>query len=112
MKTMGFSDSEFHDIFRLVSAILWIGNLDFVPDQKGQSAISDQQSAFYFLVKKKKAKKEKILIVNLLFTFAAADMVSYLLQVDPQCIQQALLFRTITTGNFVRWMDCDSNKPI
>lgn len=42
MKTIGFSQQEMNDIFRLVAAILWIGNIDFKPDAKGQSAVTDR----------------------------------------------------------------------
>eukprot|EP01087_Luapelamoeba_hula_P021080 TRINITY_DN72_c0_g1_i2.p1 TRINITY_DN72_c0_g1~~TRINITY_DN72_c0_g1_i2.p1 ORF type:complete len:745 (-),score=147.61 TRINITY_DN72_c0_g1_i2:1096-3246(-) len=71
MKTIGFSEQEMQDIFRLVAAILWIGNIQFKPDQKGQSAVADQQTV---------------------------DMVGHLLQVEPSFVTQALLFRTVTTG--------------
>jgi len=46
MKTIGFSQQEQHDIYRLIASVLWIGNIDFKPDAKGQSAVTDKQSEY------------------------------------------------------------------
>jgi len=46
MKTIGFSQQEQHDIYRLIASVLWIGNIDFKPDAKGQSVVTDRQSEY------------------------------------------------------------------
>ncbi len=51
MKTIGFSQQEMHDIYRLIASVLWIGNIDFKPDAKGQSAVTDRQSEYPSLLR-------------------------------------------------------------
>ncbi len=34
MKTMGITADQQHEIFRLLAAILYLGNIDFVPNEK------------------------------------------------------------------------------
>lgn len=41
MHTLGFSPSEQEDVFRCISAILLLGNLDFVSDDEGQAQFVD-----------------------------------------------------------------------
>jgi myosin heavy subunit len=43
MKVIGFTAEEQHEIFRLVTAILYLGNVQFVDDGKGGSTIADRQ---------------------------------------------------------------------
>jgi len=71
MQTIGFSQQEIHDIFKLVAAILYIGNITFVPNAKGESQISDKQ---------------------------AVETAAYLLETEPIAVEQSILYRTITTG--------------
>nr|P10569.1 RecName: Full=Myosin IC heavy chain [Acanthamoeba castellanii]AAA27707.1 myosin IB heavy chain [Acanthamoeba castellanii] len=43
MKVIGFTAEEQHEIFRLVTAILYLGNVQFVDDGKGGSTIADSR---------------------------------------------------------------------
>lgn len=71
MKVIGFTAEEQHEIFRLVAAVLYIGNVHFADDGKGGSTIADRQ---------------------------VVEMVAYLMRTEPVAVEQALLYRTITTG--------------
>lgn len=71
MKVIGFTPEEQHEIFRLVTSILYIGNIQFVDDGKGGSTIADRQ---------------------------VVEMLAYLMRTEPVAVEQALLYRTITTG--------------
>ncbi len=46
MKVIGFSQEEQNEIFRLIASILYLGNVDFREDAKGQAAIVDPQGLF------------------------------------------------------------------
>jgi myosin heavy subunit len=50
MKVIGFTAEEQHEIFRLVTAILYLGNVQFIDDGKGGSTIADRQGIYsYYL---------------------------------------------------------------
>src|SRR6185312_1006233 len=42
MKIIGLSQAEQDDIFRMLAAVLWTGNLVFHEDDSGYAAVSDQ----------------------------------------------------------------------
>lgn len=69
MKVIGISESDQQSILRMLSAILWIGNIDFTNEDK--SKIKDKQVSNY---------------------------VSHLLEVDPTFLEKALVSRLMTTS--------------
>jgi myosin-1 len=71
MKVMGFSGQEQSEIFKLLAAILYLGNVSFKPDNKDQASIVDTQ---------------------------VVDMFAYLIQSDTASCSKALIARTISTG--------------
>jgi len=42
MDTMGFTAAEKDETFRLIAAILWLGNIAFQDDAKDQSQVIDE----------------------------------------------------------------------
>jgi myosin-1 len=71
MRAVGFSQEEINETFRLVSTILWLGNLTFNEDGTEKASVADPQ---------------------------VLDVIAGLLQVDAAKISRALCFRQITTG--------------
>ncbi|KAL3478944.1 P-loop containing nucleoside triphosphate hydrolase protein [Aspergillus californicus] len=71
MSVIGMSESEQDDVFRMLAAILWIGNVQFGEDDSGNAAISDQ---------------------------SVVDFVAYLLEVDAGQVNQALTIRMMETS--------------
>jgi myosin-1 len=71
MKIIGMSDAEQDNVFRMLSAILWIGNVQFSEDDSGNAAISDQ---------------------------SVVDFVAYLLEVDAEQVNKALTIRLMETA--------------
>lgn len=71
MKIIGMHQSEQDNTFRILSAILWIGNVQFVEDDSGNAAISDQ---------------------------SVVDFVAYLLEVDSAQVNKALTLRLMETS--------------
>jgi len=71
MKIIGLSQAEQDDIFRMLAAILWLGNCTFVEDQEGNAAIADQ---------------------------SVVDFVAYLLEVDSAHVNKALTIRVMETS--------------
>ena len=69
MKVIGISQSEQDDIFRMISAVLWTGNIQFVEDDNGYAAVHDQ---------------------------SVVDFVAYLLEVDPTELVKAITIRILT----------------
>lgn len=70
MNTIGLSADEQDNIFRMIAAILWIGNVQYLENQEGNAEISDA---------------------------AVPDFVAYLLQVDAGNVTKALTQRIMET---------------
>lgn len=71
MKIIGLSQAEQDDIFRMLAAILWLGNCSFGEDDQGNAAIADQ---------------------------SVVDFVAYLLEVDSAHVNKALTIRVMETS--------------
>ncbi|KAF2459838.1 P-loop containing nucleoside triphosphate hydrolase protein [Lineolata rhizophorae] len=71
MRVIGLPQSEQDDIFRMLSAILWLGNVQFRENDEGYAAITDQ---------------------------SVVDFVAYLLEVDPAHVNKALTTRVVETS--------------
>lgn len=71
MRVIGLSQEEQDNIFRMLSVILWLGNIQFVEDEQGNGAISDS---------------------------SVTDFVAYLLEVDGAAVHKALTIRMMETG--------------
>jgi len=71
MDTMGFTQQEKDEVFRILAAILWLGNIQFADDDKDQAYITNEDTLNIF---------------------------AYLIQSDPESCRRALLYRTISTG--------------
>lgn len=69
MNVIGLSATEQNDIFRILAAVLWLGNVDFVDGQDG-AAVADP---------------------------AVTDFAAHLLQVDSAILQKAMLIRIMET---------------
>lgn len=72
MRVIGLSQAEQDEIFRMLAAILWTGNIQFVEDKDGYAAVADQ---------------------------SVVDFLAYLLEVDPQQVIQAITIRILTPRN-------------
>lgn len=72
MKVLGLSQEEQDQIFRMLSSILWIGNIVFVENDEGSAQIKDT---------------------------SVADFVGYLLQVEPQLLIKSLVERIMETNH-------------
>ncbi|QUC23686.1 uncharacterized protein UV8b_07927 [Ustilaginoidea virens] len=72
MKIIGLGQSEQDEIFRMLAAILWIGNVQFREDDNGYAAVADQ---------------------------SVVDFVAYLLEVTPDQIIHAITIRILTPRN-------------
>ncbi|CAG8001151.1 unnamed protein product [Penicillium olsonii] len=71
MGVIGMSDAEQDNVFRMLAAILWIGNVQFSEDDSGNAMISDQ---------------------------SVVDFVAYLLEVDAAQVNKALTIRLMETA--------------
>lgn len=71
MRVIGLSEAEQDDIFRMLAAILWIGNVTFVENDEGNAAIADQ---------------------------SVVDFVAYLLEVESAHVHRALTIRIVETS--------------
>lgn len=71
MNVIGMAESEQDDVFRMLAAILWIGNIQFVEDDQGNSAIADESVIAY---------------------------VAYLLEVDSPSVHRAMTIRLMETA--------------
>jgi myosin-1 len=69
MKVIGLSQAEQDEIFRMLAAVLWTGNIQFREDDDGNAAVADQ---------------------------SVIDFLAYLLEVDPQQIVKAITIRVLT----------------
>jgi len=63
MRIIGLSQEEQDNIFRMLAAILWIGNVSFVEDDQGNGQISDP---------------------------GVTDFIAYLLEVDGAAVHKVL----------------------
>lgn len=72
MNIIGLSTAEQDNIFRMLAAILWIGNISFVEDEQGNAAVRDE---------------------------SVTNFVAYLLQVDSQTLLKSLIERILTTSH-------------
>lgn len=70
MEIIGLTDAEKAEIFRLLSAVLWIGNINFKVDDNDHASVKDND---------------------------VANFVAYLLQTDSVALGKALTFRTVET---------------
>ena len=71
MKIIGLSKAEQDDIFRMLAAILWVGNVTFVDNDQGGVDITDQ---------------------------SVVDFVAYLLEVEAAHVNKALTVRIVETA--------------
>ncbi|KAK2758756.1 class II myosin [Arachnomyces sp. PD_36] len=71
MRIIGLAQAEQDNIFRVLAAILWIGNVQFVEDDQGNAAIGDN---------------------------SVVDFVAYLLEVGSEQVTQALTIRIMETA--------------
>ncbi|PFH55566.1 hypothetical protein XA68_18031 [Ophiocordyceps unilateralis] len=72
MKTIGLSQSEQDEIFRMLAVVLWIGNIQFQEDDGGYATVADQ---------------------------SVVDFVAYLLEVTPQQVIHGITIRILTPRN-------------
>ena len=72
MKIIGISQQEQDDIFRMLAAVLWTGNLVFKEDDSGYAAVADP---------------------------SVLDFLAYLLEVTPQQLINAITIRILTPRN-------------
>ena len=71
MRTIGIPEAEQDNIFRMLAAILWLGNVTFVEDDQGNATIADQ---------------------------SVIDFVAYLLEVESAAVHRALTVRIVETS--------------
>jgi myosin-1 len=71
MKIIGMTQAEQDNLFRMLAAILWIGNIQFAEDDEGNSKITDS---------------------------SVVDFVAYLLEVDAAHVNKALTTRVVETS--------------
>lgn len=71
MKVIGLSQGEQDEIFRMLAAILWIGNISYRENDEGNAEVADQ---------------------------SVIDFVAYLLEVDSAAVNKAMTNRTIETS--------------
>ncbi|SMN18848.1 similar to Saccharomyces cerevisiae YMR109W MYO5 One of two type I myosins [Maudiozyma saulgeensis] len=75
MNVIGLSQDEQDQIFRMLAAILWIGNISFEENEEGNAQVRDT---------------------------SVTDFVAYLLQVDAQILIKALVERVMETSHGMR----------
>ncbi|KAJ6172513.1 Myosin-1 [Penicillium chermesinum] len=71
MRVIGMTEPEQDNVFRMLAAILWIGNIQFSEDDSGNAAITDQ---------------------------SVVDFVAYLLEVDATQVNKAMTIRLMETS--------------
>lgn len=69
MKIIGLSQAEQDEIFRMLAAILWIGNIQFSEDESGWAQVTDK---------------------------SVVDFVAYLLEVTPEQVIHAITIKVLT----------------
>ncbi|AOA65236.1 Myosin type 1 [Komagataella phaffii CBS 7435] len=72
MQTIGLTQDEQDQVFRILAAILWIGNISFVENEDGNAQIRDS---------------------------SVTDFVAYLLQVNAQILTNSLIERIVETSH-------------
>lgn len=72
MKVIGLTQAEQDEIFRMLAAVLWIGNIQFREDDNGYAAVTDT---------------------------SVVDFVAYLLEVTPEQVVNAITIRILTPRN-------------
>ncbi|SPO02159.1 probable myosin I heavy chain [Cephalotrichum gorgonifer] len=72
MKVIGLSQAEQDEIFRMLAAVLWVGNIQFREDESGWAAVTDT---------------------------SVVDFVAYLLEVTPERVISAITIRILTPRN-------------
>ena len=72
MKIIGLSQAEQDEIFRMLAAVLWTGNIQFKEDKDGYAAVKDQ---------------------------SVVDFLAYLLEVQPEHLISAITIRILTPRN-------------
>lgn len=72
MQVIGLAQEEQDQIFRMLAAILWIGNISFIENEEGNAQVRDT---------------------------SVTDFVAYLLQVDSQSLIKALVERIVETNH-------------
>lgn len=72
MRTIGLAQEEQDQIFRMLAAILWIGNISFIENEEGNAQIRDT---------------------------SVTDFVAYLLQVDASLLMKCLVERIMQTSH-------------
>lgn len=75
MQTIGLQQEEQDNIFRMLAAILWIGNVSFVEDESGNAAIRDE---------------------------SVTKFVAYLLDVNDEILKKSLVERVMQTSHGMR----------
>ncbi|CCF57947.1 hypothetical protein KAFR_0D02990 [Kazachstania africana CBS 2517] len=75
MQVIGLTQQEQDEIFRMLSAILWIGNITFIENEEGNAQVRDT---------------------------SVTDFVAYLLQVDSQLLIKSIVERTMETNHGMR----------
>ncbi len=71
MRVIGLAQSEQDEIFRMLAAVLWIGNVQFTEDSSGNAAVSDS---------------------------TVVDFIAYLMEVEPAHVSKALTLRVVETS--------------
>ncbi|PSR94481.1 myosin-1 [Coniella lustricola] len=72
MKIIGLSQAEQDNIFRMLAAVLWTGNLTFREDEDGYATVADQ---------------------------SVVEFLAYLLEVEPQSLIKAITIRILMPRN-------------
>ncbi|KAI5457936.1 myosin-5 [Mariannaea sp. PMI_226] len=72
MKIIGLTQPEQDEIFRMLAAILWIGNIQFQEDQSGYAEVTDR---------------------------SVVEFVAYLMEVTPEQVIHAITIRILTPRN-------------
>ena len=71
MKIIGMTEEEQDDVFRMLAAILWIGNIQFGEDQFGNAAILDESVVEYvaYLLEVESPQVHKAMTIRIMETF-------------------------------------------
>ena len=70
MNIIGLSAEEQHEILKMLAIIIWLGNIEFIEQDDGNSAISDTN---------------------------VTDFVAYLMEVDPEQVKKVMTMRVMET---------------